>query len=152
MWRILAAVLRKYIPAKQRSFIAVILLIGIIGGGIIYNWDEMIFNIKNHRTPQSPHKINVELCLQKDNFTQDGDTIIESISADVEITDMKVGISNRNPLYLVYVYIPTEDITVESIVTVEQYNKLHIGDKVTLHRTVYYNLNGWSTDTVDTYE
>ena len=149
MGRIIAAILGKFLSVKQRSSLALILLVGIIGGGIIFNWDEMISNIKNGRSVKGPHWINIEKCLKKPNFKQVGNKIIETLENDVKILELKQGIQNRKPLYYAKVNVLDVNVVIEVDMTEEMFKQLHIGEIWHLHREVTYNMKGWSEETVD---
>ena len=150
MGRIIAAILGKFLSVKQRSSLALILLVGIIGGGIIFNWDEMISNIKNGRSVKGPHWINIEKCLKKPNFKQVGNKIIETLEHDVKILELKQGIQNRKPLYYANVNVLDVNVVIEVDMTEEMFKQLNIGEIWHLHREVTYNMKGWSEETVDT--
>lgn len=94
----------------------------------------------------SPFRINVDLCLSKDNFVLDGNRIVETIIDETYIQDISEDENNENN----FIYtIPCMDKGEEVLVFVNtkdlksKMKDFAPGDEVKFTRIVYYTKSGW---------
>lgn len=151
MWRIISAGLNKILTVKQRAALALILIIGALGFGIISNWDEMVSNIKNGRSIPQPYHINVDVVLKnkKPQFRQEGNQIIETFESEVKILELKQGIKNHQPLYYANVKSPKLKDVFEVDMTEEMFKKLSVGETWFLRMEIYYSMKTGYSNKID---
>lgn len=86
--------------------------------------------------------IDTKLCLAKDNFTEKYDYIQENLSEDGIVLDKYIKTNNNKDFYFCSIKTSSEDYSIESEVTKEEYDKIDINDKVCINREVFYTKTG----------
>ena len=166
---IIGRIIRNLVGEKWASVVGMVMLFGILTACLVFDWGEIASNIKNHRVPASPTRIDVALCEKKPNFEWEGQYLVETLTGDVVITDVKDGCKtkesqsnsflNKEPVYYIYADVIGEGASIEICLHETEYesllsdgDQLKIGSFYHLTRRVYYNSSGWSQKTEDILE
>ncbi len=128
--------IKEIIVGLVKGFISLVLLIiGLIFAVII------VFVVAYHDRFEDL-TINVDRCLQKENFREEGFYIIETLESECLVTNKRW--DEKEPVVTLKV-LDEDDYTTEVELDADDmdYNDITILDKVVLHREVYYFKNGF---------